>query len=457
MTAPRAALHRALALGLAATAAARLGPAALFPTAPRWDGFFYHQHAARLAAGLGYADLGTSRPTAFYPVGYPFALSLPLRLGLSPFAAVVALNLLASLASTAAVVLVAARAPDPRAPARAALAAALYPGLALWSCAAMGETLTAALLVVALALATHPAQRPRHALLAGAALGLAALVRPPSLLALAAVAAAAPAGRRARALALAALAAGAVLAPWAARNALSLDAPALVSTNGGSNALIGTLDDARGGYLRPVTPDDCRHVHGEVARDRCLRDAALARVAAAPLRWAALGVEKLVVTFAWEHDPVSYLRTPYTPLRSDRAALAATAVCTLAWWSLLALAWRRRRAGDPTTRAVAVTVAATAATHFAFLGADRYHLVLAPALMLLATRARSPRGPGETTTALEVPMARRRALKDAATRAAMKPARGLFAIPGQRTGRCGLHRFTRCRDLQGAATGSAAR
>lgn len=385
MTAPRAALHRALALGLAATAAARLAAAALFPTAPRWDGYFYHQHAARLAAGLGYADLGTGRPTAFYPVGYPFALSLPLRLGLSPFAAVVALNLLAGLASTAAVVLVAARAPDPRAPARAALAAALYPGLALWSCAAMGETLTAALLVVALALATHPVPRPRHALVAGAALGLAALVRPPSLLALAAVAAAAPAGHRARALGLAALGAGAVLAPWAARNALSLDAPVMVSTNGGSNALIGTLDDARGGYLRPVAPDECRHLHGEVARDRCLRGAAIARVAEAPLRWAGLGVEKLVLTFAWEHDPVSYLRAPHTPLRSDRAALAATALCTLAWWSLLALAWRRR-AGDPTTRAVAVTAAATAATHFAFLGADRYHLVLAPALMLLATR-----------------------------------------------------------------------
>lgn len=386
MTSPPSAL-RPLALGLAVTAATRLAAAALFPIAPRWDGYFYLLHAQRLADGHGYSDLVTSRPTAFYPVGYPFALSLPLRLGLSPFAAVVALNLLAALVTTTAVVLVAARDRDPRAPFRAALAAALYPGLALWSCAAMSETLTASLLVLSLALATQSPSRDRHPLLAGALLGLATLVRPPSLFALAAVPAAAPAGRRARAAALAALAAGAVLSPWAARNARSLDAPVLVSTNAGSNLLIGTLDDARGGYLRPSQPARCRLLHGEVARDRCLRSEALVRIAAAPLRWARLGVEKLALTFGWEHDPVSYVLEPGSPLR---ATLPLTALCTLAWWALLALSWRHGRALDATTCAVAVTAAALALTHFVFLGADRYHLVLVPSLLLLAPR--SPKG-----------------------------------------------------------------
>ncbi len=387
MTSPSPSVLRPLALGLAATAATRLAAAALFPIPPRWDGYFYHLHAQRLADGHGYSDLVTSRPTAFYPVGYPFALSIPLRLGLSPFAAVVALNLLASLVTTAAVVLVAARDRDPRTPVRAALAAALYPGLALWSCAAMSETLAASLLVLALALATQSPSRDRHPLLAGALLGLAALVRPPSLLALAAIPAAAPAGRRARAAALAALAAGGVLAPWIARNARSLDAPALVSTNAGSNLLIGTLDDARGGYLRPAQPPRCRLLHGEVARDRCLRSEALDRIASDPRRWARLGVEKLALTFGWEHDPVSYVHEPSDPLRADRATLALTALCTLAWWALLAFAWRHGRALDATTRAVAVTAAALALTHFVFLGADRYHLVLVPSLLLLAPRS----------------------------------------------------------------------
>ena len=378
---------RPLALGLAATAATRLAAAALFPTAPRWDGYFYLLHAERLAAGLGYSDLSTARPTAFYPVGYPLALSMALRLGLSPFAAVVALNLLGSLVATASIITVAARSSDPRAPTRAALAAALYPGLALWSCAAMSETLAGSLMVLALALATHPSPRDRHPLLAGAALGLATLLRPPSLLALASVAVAAPASRRARSTALAALAAGFVVAPWTARNALRLDAPALVSTNAGSNLLIGTLDDSRGGYLRPAMPPGCERLHGEVARDRCLRSAALRRIASAPLRWALLGVEKLALTFAWEHDPVSYVRGENAPDRADRAALALSALCTLAWWALMVLAWRQGRALDPTARAVGVTAAALALTHFVFLGADRYHLVLAPALLLLAPRA----------------------------------------------------------------------
>jgi hypothetical protein len=247
----------------------------------------------------------------------------------------------------------------------------------------MGETLTGALLVAALAVATAPAARDRHAAAAGALLGLAALVRPPSLLALAAVAAAAPRGRRARAGAVAALAAACALAPWAARNARALDAPALVSTNAGSNLLIGTLDGARGAYLRPPATLGCAALHGEVARDRCYRAVALRRIAAAPLLWASLGAAKLAVTFAWEHDPVSYLGDERAP---PRAAPALTALCTLAWWALAALAWRRR-ADDPTTRAVAVAAAGIAATHFVFLGADRYHLVLAPALLLLAPRA----------------------------------------------------------------------
>ncbi len=374
-------IGRPLALGLGLTVATRLAAAALFPTLPRWDGFFYHRYAERLAAGLGYTDLGTHRPTGFYPVGYPFALSLPLRLGFGPFAAVVAVNLVASLVTTTAVVVVAARHPEPRVATRAALAAALYPGLALWSCAAMSESLTAALLVAALALVTTGSLRARHPLGAGALLGLAALVRPPSLLALAAVAAAAPSGRRLRSLALACVAAVCVVAPWTIRNARALDAPALVSTNGGSNLLIGTLDDARGGY-RPPGPR-CANLHGEVERDRCFGATARGRIAEAPLRWSVLGVEKLARTFAWEHDPARHLRDEKIPLRRDARAIALIALCTVAWWALLVRAWRAARRDDSTSRAVAVTAASIAATHFVFLGADRYHLVLVPTLLLL--------------------------------------------------------------------------
>src|SRR5262249_15319041 len=106
--------------------------------------------------------------------------------------------------------------------------------------------------------------------------------------------------RAAIAVAIALAGALVVIAPWAARNAVVLGAPAL-STNGGANLLIGTLSDR---FERMDPALDCSANMREVPRDRCRRDLALARIANDPIGWLALGAGKLVHTFGYEATPV---------------------------------------------------------------------------------------------------------------------------------------------------------
>ncbi len=382
-------MRRPLALCLPVTLAIRLAAIALVRVAPAWDGYFYARYAAAIAAGLGYSvsdNGGPMRATAFYPVGYPAAMASLLALTGDARLAAAGVNLVASMIAVASVVYVAHRAAGARVATVAGLVYALYPGLALWSAAAMTETLTGALLALAMAFAAS--SRRASAAGYGVSLGFATLVRPQSLL-LVPLVAIARSGARARviAVAVAIACAACVVAPWTARNCERLDACALVSTNGGSNLLIGTFPDARGGYRRPTDADGCGAERGEVHRDRCMSREAVGRIVESPLRWIALGAAKVVVTFAWEHDPVSYALNRSRRPRS--LALVGSLMLTLAWWALVALAWRGRRAltspdGVTIVRYVGGAAAISVVTHAAFLGADRYHLILVPLLAPLA-------------------------------------------------------------------------
>lgn len=370
-----------LARCVALTLAVRAGVCLLWPIPPSWDGHFYARLAAQLARGAGYAEPlpHGDIATAFWPPGLPFALLGPMALGARAAVAAVIVNLAAAALAVVAVYRAAEETAGPDGARRAATIYALYPGLALWSAAAMTETLTGALLAVGLLIALR-----RNAFVAGVALGLAALTRPPSLLLLLAPLVTVA---RWRGFALCLLGALAVLAPWAARNARTLDAPALVSTNGGSNLLIGATSP-HGGYASPRGRlPACERAVGEVARDRCWRDAALAEIRRAPVAWSLRGALRVARTFALELDPAAHLAwSARPPPRPVRVALGA--LCTLAWWALLLRAARGLH-GAPEAGVVALAVGAAALTHFVFLGADRYHLVLVPLLCPLA--ARSPR------------------------------------------------------------------
>ncbi|MBL8682606.1 MAG: glycosyltransferase family 39 protein [Myxococcales bacterium] len=405
----RARLGASLAGPLLVTLLLRLVVIVAFAPPPSWDGTIYAALARSLASGQGYVHWdGSGRATAFFPVGYPAAIALALRVVRSTDVAVWAVNVVASIVGCALVRWTAARLAGPRAGRRAAWAYALYPSLVLFSAAAMTETLQSTLLIATLALvvAAHPAseQQARTTLegrsfvaaaLAGVVLGLACFVRPQAIV-LAPVVGALCGTTVRRRVGLAFVATAVVLAlaaPWAARNARALDAPTLYSTNGGSNLLIGTLASARGGYRELTARDPCGLVAGEVRRDRCMTRAALARIAEAPAAWLALAPRKALKVLGYEWSAVSYLRSSSASF-PQRIATPLAVVCTLAWWTLVALATRafaaRRRVAPEAREGARATrwfTAAAAASvlvvHVAFIADDRYHLVLVPLLIVL--------------------------------------------------------------------------
>ena len=278
---------------------------------PAADGTYYHVLAGRLASGQGYTWLwpdGAVTYAAHYPVGYPALLALAYSvLGATPFVAMVVNAILGSAGAWAAYDLL-ARVTSRRLALAGGLAVGLHPALLPYTAALMTEGVTAALLVVATALAARgrDAARGRRTfawlLGSGVVLGLATLVRPQSL-ALAPLLgwmAVRPEPRRflqrARvAIGLTVLALG-ICAPWTARNCVRMEKCALVSVNGGWNLAIGT-QTKDGGWQEMAVPDRCKEVFAEAAKDACFGAAALDVITAHPLSWLARAPAKLRVTF----------------------------------------------------------------------------------------------------------------------------------------------------------------
>ena len=244
--------------------------------------------------------------------------------------------------------------------------------------------------------------------------------------------------------AIAIAAALAVVAPWTARNCRVMDGCALVSTNGGWNLAIGAFPRATGRFETLHATDGCPVVTGQVQQDRCWRDEGLRWIAERPRRWLGLFPDKLAYTFDHESFPMGYLgeadpeswpearKAAGRDLLSGvhRALLALAALGVVAWpfsrrmslkarvvqglllacalwlgaqglwadthpaWHLalflplvaaLPLPGRPRNGG--VVGCLAWALASVAITHAVFFGEDRYHMVVTPALCLLAACA----------------------------------------------------------------------
>lgn len=386
-----------------AAVALRVGVILWLSPAAAWDGAIYARLAEGIASGQGYVHWGgNGRPTAFFPVGFPAAIAAVMVVtGASATVAAWVVNVLSSAITTFAASAIGRALDQERGARRAAWAFALYPAMILWSAAAMTETLQCAWITVAFALAIgQPRARwaiealtpARRAIGVGLAAGLATLVRPQGILlapllgALCDKRAVAP---RVKSAAIALVTALSIVAPWTVRNARALDGPALVSTNGGSNLLIGTLPEARGGYRELTARDACAAVTGEVRRDQCMSRAALERIAREPLSWAQLALRKIARTVGFEWAPISYVRST-VPQRISRWIGGALAlVCTACWWAALVMSARfvlRHRRSDAAL-ALAGSFFAVVLVHAAFIADDRYHLVLVGPLCAIAANA----------------------------------------------------------------------
>lgn len=395
----------AFALRLAWGVAAGVTPVAAFD-----DALWYHQAATLLASGHGYVNPVTGQPTASWPPGYPFVLSLAYRVtGASPVTAVV-LNAVLGAATCVLVGRLGARLGGRRVGLVAAALLAVYPGHVFFAALVLSETLftclVLALLVIALALrADREGGSTLRWVAWGIGVGLTTLVRAESLaLALVPVLPRVRDDRRAAARTLVAILAGAtlVLAPWTLRNARLFGAFVPTSTGFGRTLWIGHNPAATGGMtpaiqaamqetmaaagITPATPA------GELAMDRTLRARAIDFALAHPGRELVLTPLRTYNLFRGDHVWQAWYGpgTPrIAPSAEARRALGLVGNAAYALLGVLALVgWLRRPpATRPAWHPVATFVVLWIAIFTAIYGDPRFHHVLVPIGCVLAAVA----------------------------------------------------------------------
>ena len=231
--------------------------------------------------------------------------------------------------------------------------------------------------------------------------------------------------------------------PWTLRNCRVMDGCAFVSTNAGWNLMIGAFPRATGRFETVRATDGCPVVTGQVQQDRCWGETGARHIRKDPVRWLSLAPKKLGYTFDHESFPIGYLgeanpkdwpearkelgrgvltvfhrgllflaalaAVPWPRLREGRGWrealtwVALLGVIVLGLWGLFAdghPSWPlalavvflpavsfsgARRSG--VVSYLAFLVGTVAAVSVVFFGEDRYHMVAAPALCLLAACA----------------------------------------------------------------------
>lgn len=382
----------------------RLGCALAVPVRPTWDGVIYVRAAEQLARGEGYTQRALredapARASAYYPVGFPASLALVRLAGGGLRSDLVLQSILGAFAACATYML--ARRSYGRTRARiAATFIALWPSGILIAASWMSEVLFTLLLAASFLPLSwmRRRHRPWAVAISSAMLALSSYVRPVGLLVLALFI-----GwivlRRVRVswsyIPIALVAVVCVIGPWAIRNSIELGRPVLISTNGGTNLLLGTVGD--GLFTRIPREIDCPDALTETARDRCRSEHAVARIAENPLAFLTRGARKTFDTFAYESTPALQLAESLHGARG-RPSVFTLALATLSSLyyiglvSMALLAVLRRRTGKSMVRtATACALLATACLHFATIGGDRYHLPLVPFVAILAASLYSTR------------------------------------------------------------------
>ncbi len=372
------------------------------------DPAFYTIFAQSLASGDGYR-LPDGQPTAYYPVGYPAALgavywladNTPLPDGRVPLA--VALNLVAAAVSLVLIHQIGSRLFDRRVGLAAAAGLALMPNLVFHTALALTETLfnTIALAAVLLVVATDWRRRPFPVLLGfGVLVGVAALVRPPSLLFLPVLVLA---GWRAggwgwrealRSLVVPTVAAAAVILPWSLRNLDVMGAPILLSSNVGDNLCIGHNPDATGAFQFPPSCldgyDDLVRPEYEVRRDADGRATALEFIREHPEEQLRLVPLRALYTYRNDTDALDATESyGDEPFLGDRLRTALGILSNVTFFATLIVGTAaafvlRGRSGvrDPGRTFVVLVALSLAATPLAFFGDVRFHVPVVPFLIL---------------------------------------------------------------------------
>lgn len=276
----------------------------LIPVTPTSDAEWYVLRAVGLAAGHGYLD-NDGAPTAFWPAGWPMAMSVLFRITGPSLVALGLFNLACSVATGYLALLLGRRLFGSEAAARLGLLLfAIYPNAIGYVPLALTEVFYTALLLLGCWLVIA-----RRSLLwlfaAGVVFGFATLVKAQTLVMVPLLFAidwlrAGDVWRRLPVLvgqgALVLAAAALTVMPWTMRNHAQLGAWIAVSTNGGFTLLTGNNDTATGDYTPAdptVTALMARKDLTEVTRDAEAKRLGLEWIAAHPGRFLTLAPRKL--------------------------------------------------------------------------------------------------------------------------------------------------------------------
>lgn len=317
---------------------------------PWSDAAYYFERAAELAAGEGYHAPGGG-PTAFWPPGWPMALSLVFRV-FGPSVVVVGLfNLLFAVLGGLILLQLARRITGSELAARLTLLLiALYPNNAAYVPLALTEVFYTTLLLAICWLLVE--QRDWRWLAgAGLLLGLATLVKAqtlvvvPLVLGIAVLRAprfwAAIPATIAKGLALGALAAVVVL-PWSLRNQQVLGQFVFVSTNGGVTLATGNNPSGTGGYVDNdpayLALLERKHELGEIAFDAEAKRLGMDWIKANPGKFVGLMPAKFIKLWGPDGEAIWSYEMGAASYPANAALYTAVRWANQAWyWMLLGL------------------------------------------------------------------------------------------------------------------------
>jgi 4-amino-4-deoxy-L-arabinose transferase-like glycosyltransferase len=367
------------------------------------DTLFYDVFATQLANGHGYTNLDGS-PSAAWPPGFPFVLSLPFRLFGSGAVVGELTNAFLGAASVPLLYRVALTAFGRREAVFCAVAFAVFPAQVIFTDLLLSETLFVFMLIALLALLTVLPRTVWAAAVVGLVVGSAALTRGEGgLLALVPIAVWSADLDRRTLLKRTAVLLGAValvVVPWTVRNKIQLGHFVPNSTNGGQTLWSGHNPHADGNptyapesftsrYQAMGKPD------GEVALDKALKDRAVKWALSNPVDELLL-IPKKLLALAGPDSQVFGIwvnrQESAQPVLSARKTFRLTIVADAAWYGLLVLflfsaavfrtaLWR---AHAPVIRGVVVWIGASLVLYgFVLFGQFRYHVPLQPLMLLV--------------------------------------------------------------------------
>lgn len=368
----------------------RFAWACLIPVIPLSDAAAYDAFA-RTLANHGVFGWTEDEPFAFWPPGTSFFHAPMYALFGETYWAIVALNILLS----AGIIVVSARIANRffgrRASYVTALTMALWPTLIMYTTILASELPFLLLTIAALDVWTRHDRSPvRRGIVAGALLGLAALVRPLALL-LPVVYGASLAIYRGitrknivsqAVVSIVALGAMAiVIAPWTWRNYQLYEEPVLISTNGGITLWMGNAPGTDGSYM--YVPEEYAHlpdneqakVLGQLARQHILDN---------PMEFVKLSFRKLLILYANESIGVAWNEEGIKAAIGEWAVTPLKRFTQATWAFLLLMAVvgmlvSAKRLGIlvAISSPLLLSVLYFSAVHSVIVAQDRYHLSFA--------------------------------------------------------------------------------